>query len=274
MAFGKQSIIPITLLWVAWACVLAQTTLMLVPQRGRIKRHSRGLSVWGWGLTAAFLLLYLFLGHTNFGVYDLLDSHARFVALCEGYILALGRVPRESDRAKEAKIASGVAVALVGAAAAWSVGEASNAGPPMHLGLPFYALSDAVLSAAVGMLAFAVVSEWTRLRKAVADRAADGLASLSGAIITWAMITAWAALLLGGIGTFMTKGALWSWDPVELWRLSLALLYSLLAHGKQRPASGLRRALTYLIALAFSLFVLFGVHSLVRLLGLPSRFVS
>jgi ABC-type transport system involved in cytochrome c biogenesis permease subunit len=94
------------------------------------------------------------------------------------------------------------------------------------------------------------------------------------AAMTWATIAAWAALLLGVVGTFLVKGALWSWDPVELWRLSLALLYALLVHGRQPRTSGLRRAVAYLIALAFSLFILFGVRSLVRLLGLPSRFIS
>ena len=274
MSFSVQTVLLIALLWVAWACVTARTALVLVPQRGRDERLSRAVSTWGWRLPGAALFLYLIAGCFYSGPQALLDSHGRFVAFCGGYILALSRAPQESDRTRAAKIAWGVAAALIGMAAVWGVGEAGAIERPFRLGPALDALSDGVLSAAVGMLAFVVVSEWTQLRQASTDEVAGSVSSLSGATMTWAMITAWVALLLGAFGTFLASGALWSWDPVELWRLSLALLYALLAHGEQRRAPGLRRAAACLLALAFSLFILFGVHSFVRLLGLPSRFIS
>ena len=274
MAFETQRILHITLLFVAWACMMARTGLLLVPQRGRDERLWRAVPVWTWAVTVAGLILYLALRLFNSRLCDLLDSHDHFVALCAGYILALRHIPRESDRTMGARVAWGVAVTLIGIAAVWGVGEAGAIERPFHLGSSLYVLSDVVLSAAVGTLAFVVVSEWTRLRRASADQAVDIPPSLSVAVMTWAMIAAWTALLLGAVGTFLAEGALWSWDPVELWRLSLALLYALLVHGRRPRTPGLRRAIAYLVALAFSLFILFGVRSLVRVLGLPSRFIS
>ena len=274
MTFGTQRIVYMGLLWGAWACVMARVLSMCVSHGRHPRFRPRITSMWEPILVAVGLVLSLILRPGYSGTYPLLDSHDRFVAMCVGYILVAGFSARQSGLAKSGKVAWGVGGILVGAAALLGLGGPRAVIVPLLLRAPLFSLSSLAVSAAVGIFLLAAVGEGIRLWGAHWDLDPTVGEVLAGVAVEWAAVTVAMALLLGGLGGFLAWGACWSWDPVELWHLSLALLYAFFLHGGlRRAAGGVWRRVVLVVALTFSMFVLFGSGFLVRELGLVSRLV-
>ena len=272
MTFGTQRIVYIGLLWGAWACAMARVLSMRVSRGRRPRVRPWTISMWEPILVAVGLILSLILRPAYSGTYPLLDSHDRFVAMCVGYILVAGFSARQPSLAKAVKVTWGVGGILVGAAALLGLGGPRAVIVPLSLRAPLFSLSSLAVSAAVGIVLLAVVGEGIRLWGAHWDLDPTAGEVISRVAIEWAAVAVATALLLGGFGGFLAWGACWSWDPVELWYLSLGLLYAFFLHGGLKDtAGGLWRWVVLSVALTFSVFVLFGAGYLVRELGLASR---
>jgi len=274
MTFGTQRIVYMGLLWGAWACVMARVLSMCVSRGRRPRVRPRIISLWEPILVAVGLVLSLILRPGYSGTYPLLDSHDRFVGMCVGYILVAGFSARQPGLAKAVNVTWGVGGILVGAAALLGLGGPRAVIVPLSLRAPLFSLSSLAVSAAVGIFLLTVVGEGVRLWGAHWDLDPTTGEVLARVAVEWAAVAVAMGLLLGGIGGFLAWGACWSWDPVELWHLSLALLYAFFLHGGlRRTAGGIRRWVVLVVALTFSAFVLFGSGVLARELGLASRFV-
>ena len=274
MTFGTQRIVHMGLLWGAWACVMARVLSMRIPRGRRPRVRSRIIPMWEPILVAVGLILSLILRPAYSGTYPLLDSHDRFVAMCVGYILVAGFSAWQPGLAKTVKVTWGVGGILVGAVALLGLGGPRAATVPLSLRAPLFSLSSLSVSAAVGIFLLVVVGEGIRLWGAHWDLDPTAGEALARVAIEWTAVAMALALLLGGIGGFLAWGACWSWDPVELWYLSLALLYAFFLHGGlRRTAGGVWRRVVLVVAFTFSAFILFGSGFLVRELGLVSRLV-
>jgi len=275
MTLETQRMVHLALVWVAWACIVARIVLTRVSPDRRVLALSRLLARRGWGFAVAALVLSLVLGPGHAGSRALLEPQDRFVALCAGYVLAAGRLTRESGIDEDDTLTWGVGAILVGLAAVWGLfGAATGSERVLTPGSVLLSLSEVVLGAAVGIFVFAVLCECLRVRNARRDLAQARRAALGEAAVTWATATAMASLLLGGAGSLLAWGICWGWDPVELWRLALVLLYAALGHGTTERASNAGRGVVCLLAVGFSVFVLLGSPLLVRWMELPSRFVG
>jgi len=274
MTFGTQRIVHLVLLWGAWACVMARVLSMLVPRGRRQRVCPRLLSLWEPILVAALLVLSLILRPGYSGTYPLLDPYDRFLAMGVGYILVAGFSVQQSGLVKTGKLIWGFGGILVSVAAFVGSGGVRATMIPVSLRAPLFSLSSLALSAAVGIFLLAVVAEGMCLWGARWELDLIAGELLSRMAIEWATVVAVVALLLASVGGFLAWGAYWSWDPVELWHLSLALLYAFLLHGGLgRTPGDIRRGVILVLALTLSVAVLFGAGFLVRELGLASRFV-
>jgi len=274
MTFGTQRIIYLGLLWGAWACVMARV-LSMCFHRGRSPRvRPRIISLWEPILVAVGLGLSLILRPAYLGTYPLMDYLDRFVAMCIGYILVAGFSARQPGLAKAGRVIWGVGSILVGAVALLGLGGPRAVIVPLSLRAPLFSLSSLAVSAAVGIFLLAVVGEGGRLWGAHWDLDPAAGEILARTAVEWAVATVALALLLGGVGGFLAWGACWSWDPVELWYLSLGLLYTFFLHGGlRRTTGGVWRQVALVMVFTFSTFILFGSGFLVRELGLVSRLV-
>jgi len=274
IGLAARGIWHLALLWAGLACVVARGVLTLVRRRGGVERPGWIGSAWPWAAVAGALLLSVFLRPAQPGTYVLLDHGDRLVVLWAGYVLASGLSTRGQDDALAVRVIWGVGGVLAIVAVLQDWGGTSAAAIPLSLRSPLFSLSSLALSVAVGAFLLGVLSEGVRTWGTSGKMEVAHLERCGRRSVKWAAAAATVALLLGSVGGFLAWGAEWSWDPVELWRLSLLLFYALLLHQRSRrmPRSALRAALM-LIALAFSGFVLFGAGLAVRELGLPSRYV-
>jgi hypothetical protein len=209
------------------------------------------------------------------GTYILQDGYDLLTSLCASLILTNGVAMLRYGAIATTGLAWGVAVVLTGALAALTLVDVRPALVPEHLRSPLFSISNLCVASAVGILILASLAEAARFRAERREIEITVEEMLATGAQAWTTSLVILGLLVQSFASFLAWGAFWSWDPLELWRLSLGLVCVLVVHSRRRESpAGARRAIGLLVALAFSLFVLFGAGPLVRVLGLPSQFVS
>ncbi len=90
----------------------------------------------------------------------------------------------------------------------------------------------------------------------------------------WGYLALTASLISGAIWAQMAWGRYWSWDPKEVWTLTVWLIYTVCLHAYYRPGWRERRvAGLALLGFAAVLFTFLGIESLVRWTAVQSLHV-